>query len=333
MQLLFVNISAWGPLMEEFLASQKSRHYHVIGVAEHHKEQPGVQSLKKVAKHRWGRRLLAAAARRKPGGGPKETEGGVMLLPKAHLRLGTMNAWGAAPGGTRDLQSTGKDWVITPLMLQGTTVLVVSLYLTCSTGVARDNIVKLGSLAECLKKDGRLFVIMGDWNMTPGELMDQGSHWLQLVGGVIKVPEGAAHTCVSGRTIDFLVVSAQLQNAVRVELELALPWKTHSGLRVLLRRRPGQLVYTAVHVPRRLDKLPDRTVDDVAGKADATSASAHSVQVDGRGDSEVNFLKVLSGTPLSPFVEDTAELGDRYAAWSERAEGQLLARKDTGGER
>jgi exonuclease III len=74
---------------------------------------------------------------------------------------------------------------------------------------AKPNLDLLESVAHTLKSLKGCWIIGGDWNCTPAQLLATG--WPAKVGGIIKAP--AAATC-NDSTYDYFVVARELDSAV-----------------------------------------------------------------------------------------------------------------------
>ena len=58
--------------------------------------------------------------------------------------------------------AAGFDWSSMTLLLKGTPVMFVSVYLTCNTGIAGANLQKLSQIGSYVTNAGIPFVIAGD---------------------------------------------------------------------------------------------------------------------------------------------------------------------------
>ena len=86
-------------------------------------------------------------------------------------------------------------------------LLLVSAYFWTGEGLTERNLRLLERAGDVARAFGGLFLIGGDFNMTPEEL-DAMRSWLDRMGVAVVRPEGP--TCHSGRTIDFFLVDRRL---------------------------------------------------------------------------------------------------------------------------
>ena len=122
-----------------------------------------------------------------------------------------------------------------------------SCYLTsCSAGVKdKRNLDTLHHMAGVLDSLKGPCAIGGDWNCTPGELMQTG--WLKMVKGIMVAPE--VNTCNS-RTIDFFVVSEGLRQAAPAAYKIGDGgFYPHSAVRLLLRGKARAAVVRQLKAP------------------------------------------------------------------------------------
>ena len=86
--------------------------------------------------------------------------------------------------------------------MQGTKLVVVSLYLTDGLGLAGLNIQKLSQLAAWLRLVARPWIVFADWNATP----EQVGKWPYISEtGQLLIPVATDITCTrgAGRILDF----------------------------------------------------------------------------------------------------------------------------------
>ena len=114
--------------------------------------------------------------------------------------------------------SCGFRLVVDDLLLKGTLVVLVSVCLTCSTGITGANFQKLSEICSYVTNTGIPFVITKDWNVLPSELLE--SSWPAQIKGEILFPCDVEISCTSGRLIDHavchrsIVIIAKLQSFV-----------------------------------------------------------------------------------------------------------------------
>lgn len=131
-----------------------------------------------------------AAILRKKGRRQIDFARGATLLPKKHLELGLKSI---ESDGAR--QHEGLDWTCAPIRLRWLTVLVVTVYITDGIGITGINLTKLEQLAKLLLEDGRPFIFMANWGVTPQELQEQAADWHVRIRGIIMTPGIQATGC------------------------------------------------------------------------------------------------------------------------------------------
>ena len=112
----------------------------------------------------------------------------------------------------------------------------VSVYLTCNTGIAGTNLQKRPVIGSHVTNSGILFVIAGDWNVPPSELLE--SSWPARINGKILLPCDLEITCTSGRLIDCAVCHRSIVNIAKLQSFVEDLWKTHQALLLTLPRSP-----------------------------------------------------------------------------------------------
>ena len=109
-----------------------------------------------------------------------------------------------------------------------------TVYLNSSQGLSKANLDILQAMALTLNLLSGPWVIGGDWNVTPIQLLHSG--WLSLVKGVVIAP--AVPTC-NDSVYDFFVVSESMLYAVHsVAVVGDAGLEPHSPVRLFLRDRP-----------------------------------------------------------------------------------------------
>ena len=115
-------------------------------------------------------------------------------------------------------------------------VMMISIYLWHSEGLSERNVALLHAAGEAIASFGGPWMMGGDWNMEPEELM-RAQGWLARVGGTIRAPE--APTCRSalgGRVIDYVVLDMRIAGAVQcIFADLAFPASPHTAVVVRMR--------------------------------------------------------------------------------------------------
>ena len=193
--VLFANITQWGPQARNFLLCEDAQRYHALCLAEHHVPQKDLEPLRAdLASLGWRAQLSA----RPTGRSHKGTTGGTAVLTKKHVALDRFPLTSKFGPGV-----SGHDWSCVALQCRGATVLLCSLYLAPGFRLCGENQERFQSVSEFLLADGRPFVLLADWNVTPQELA--ASRWPEIINGTIVCPKDTSFTCTSGpgRLIDF----------------------------------------------------------------------------------------------------------------------------------
>ena len=92
--------------------------------------------------------------------------------------------------------------------------MLVSVYLTCNTGIAGTNLQKLSEIGSHVTNAGIPFVIAGDWNVLPSELLE--SSWPARIEGEILLSCDLEISCTSGRLIDYAVCHKSMVNIAKL---------------------------------------------------------------------------------------------------------------------
>ena len=115
--------------------------------------------------------------------------------------------------------------------------LIITLYLTCNTGVAGVNIDKMMEVESLILQLGIFQLITSDFNMDPSIIAD--TRWLTRIAGAIIIPEGVEATCTNGAgLLDYCISSVQMSETIKVKPALWAPWKTHSAFEILIPKAP-----------------------------------------------------------------------------------------------
>ena len=150
------------------------------------------------------------------------------------------------PFGSIQPGAAGLDWSSMTLLLKGTPVMFVSVYLTCDTGIAGTNLQKLSEIGSYATNAGIPFVIAGDWNVLPSELLESG--WPARFKGEILLPCDLEISCTSGRLIDYAVCHRSIVNIAKIaERSSEGPWKRHQSLLLTLPQITKEVPHTFAH--------------------------------------------------------------------------------------
>ena len=107
--------------------------------------------------------------------------------------------------------------------------LLVTCYITDSQGVGALNLMKLARLGALVHTMNLPYVIVGDFNMTPEELI--ATQWIDQIRGQIVLPHATVSTCSNGgRVIDSAVISPVLARNVDLTVDLDDPFRTPQQL-------------------------------------------------------------------------------------------------------
>ena len=116
---------------------------------------------------------------------------------------------------------------------------------------AKPNLDLLESVAHTLKSLKGCWIIGGDWNCTPAQLLATG--WPAKVGGIIKAP--AAATC-NDSTYDYFVVARELDSAVMgVHVIGDAGLTPHSPSRLIFKGGPRKALVRQVKNPPPLPPI------------------------------------------------------------------------------
>ena len=201
------NITTWGHLAESYITCLD---VECAGALEVHKCRPEAEDIRDRVRKRGWRSNLAEA--RVSGKSERGTQGGALLMARANLDV----AWITEEEAKENQRSAfvGTDWVVGRIKLKGFEFLLVYVYLNCSAGVASENCAKLGQIMKLVKEVGLPFLALGDWNVTPAELID--SEWPRIMAAAVFVPGDEDSTCFSttNRLLDYAVGSREMEQLI-----------------------------------------------------------------------------------------------------------------------
>ena len=268
----FYNITTWGVKSKDYFLD-KEYIGDVAGIGEHHMRGNDCEKMKRDLQQGKWRSCVSEAV--PSGRSERGTSGGTAIISRAHLHLTPFR--GDAESQHR-LGNGGGDWSAIQIRLRGVTILFIALYLTCGAGVSGPNARKLREVMELTIAAGFPFLIMADWNMKPSQL--QESRWLQKIGGQVCLPRGVGHTCSTGSLLDYAVVGNGMQAAL-LDLRpvLAVPWKSHVGLRACVRRAPRAALCRRLIRPKPLfniNNVGGCSACDINGRVNGR-VSCHSI--------------------------------------------------------
>ena len=339
LEVIFLNCSVWGPMVEAFLKTPACQSAGVVGIGEHHAAAPAaLTKIKKYAGRIQRRCFLSAAALPKGKRAPDERAGGTALIPKFPVRLG-----GVRTDRGEEPFAAGADWTAIVVKLKGVDLMMIQLYLTDSVGPKGVNLRKLGQIQKLICDNRRLpFIIFGDFNMTPAEL--QSSGFLRAVGAEVLLPDVEA-SCWTGRLLDFALVRSDFRRAVSQPQRLEeAPFKAHCVFKFEVARAPRALFCWCVCRPSA--RLADNSeakqqaanyraqggkkLEDISSEERA--GSQHQITHEQLEPGEIAWAKTfpveLGDTPLADTEAAAISLGRRFLTWSGSWEKSLAKEAD-----
>ena len=242
------NITMWGPKAEEFLAATCSP---IWVVTETHLVGHRFHDLKaRMLKKGWdlypahatpNTKSNPGAAALELGADPgKATTGGVLVA--ARRWLGTTSLCPSTKDGVPGfVEPVGNNFSFMSWRTAGLTIAIGGIYLEPGLGPQGSNLERLAEVATFLTQIATPFILAGDFNMEPAELM--GTQWAHKIGAQIVRPD-VPFTCSSGegRVLDYFVVSKGLLPALRrITCSDATPWRPHLGLTLSIQARPREV--------------------------------------------------------------------------------------------
>ena len=329
----YYNITEFGPKAKDWLNSEEGKRAKVVGIGEHHKAKKEVAEARNWAQRNGWRSMWSPA--RATGRSEKGTSGGVAILSKKHLHLAGIQGEDHKEGNEG---CKGLDWVAIFIKLKGTTVIYIAAYWTCGIGMTGENITKASQIMAFLMKHNLPFIILADWNMQPDELKSSG--FLRKIGGEVLVPKGVMSTCSSGRMLDYGVVSLRLRPSIEdLDPVLSVPWSSHLGLRLRLRKTPRSTRVRELYVPKTINSIcqkPNETftknveecsINEAIEKGKGQGWQNRAAWKDNRGIEGLQSNS-LSTTVLRGIAEEAQEVGERYAGWSRCLENYYMEKND-----
>ena len=225
------NITMWGPKAEEFLATSLAP---IWVVTETHLVGHRYRDLKaRMLRKGWdlypahatpNTKSTPGAAALELGADPgRATTGGVLVA--ARRWLGTTALCPITKDGVPGfIEPVGNNFSFMSWRTAGLTIAIGGIYLEPSLGPQGCNLERLAEVATSLTQLATPFILAGDFNMEPGELM--GTQWAHKLGAQIVWPD-VPFTCTSGegRVLDYYAVSKRLLPAVhRITCGDVTPW-------------------------------------------------------------------------------------------------------------
>ena len=307
--VVVANIDRFSPATSSFLESSVANGIVGFMFSEMHVKEQGLVKLRsKFALQGFHSSVSAASQSELSQAG---SCGGTATLFRSHLAI-------SHPFGSIQPGAAGSDWSSITLLLKGTPVMFVSVYLTCNTGIAGANLQKLSEICDHVKDAGIPFVIAGDWNVPPSELLESG--WPARIKGEILPPSDLEISCTSGRLIDYAVCHRSVANIVRLHSFVEGPWKTHQALLLTLPRSPRRFLTRSLVVsPMKFPRI-DRNALSASWSDFAHQSKSLSFQ-----PPDISLPSYLDPDPRL-----SQKLALKYKRWSSASERFLLSKCETG---
>ena len=178
----------------DFFLSDEAKQFVGYSLLEMHVLQGEAERIRGKLMDAGFRANISAAE--STGRSEEGTSGGTATITRSHIAVAPMARSTAEQEATLLPLARGTDWTATIVQLKGMPMLIISIYLTCSIGLAGTNLLKLAEVENLISETGITYCLMGDFNCTPEELTESG--WLRRVRGDIVHPEGLVATCNRG---------------------------------------------------------------------------------------------------------------------------------------
>ena len=229
------NITQWRPEIQKWIQAQTD---DVLLLQETHLNSSAtpraVAAVRKAGYEMFGGEAAP---------GRKGTHGGVAVLARSHLQART----------TFHYTEEGCGFSSVSLRIRGISLLLVSLYLKCSTPLhSAPNASILGRLASSLKNHHGHWLVAGDFNVQPYELAAT-SFLSEVKGRLVCLGEA---TTQGGSELDFALTSNGIEGCVSIAIDWSAPHRPHGGIRLEV-RVPG-----TSDKALRLPDFPVREADD-----------------------------------------------------------------------
>ena len=313
--LLAANITKYG---DQFLDFLKCTSYKALLVTETHLPAGKIPAAILALRAMGWRAVFAPAVR--TGRSEAGTAGGALALIRSNY----------ATAECDPDEATGEDWAMVSILFKGMQVDCYSLYLTDGIGFSGANVHKLSQLATAVRARAKPFMIFGDWNMTPGQLLE--TNWPQAIKANLVAPKGAGFTCRVGcRMLDFGAVSRDVEAAMTgCFSEEEVPWGPHTAVGILFHRNPRSIQMRTVIAPPSIDTSVVRAnLKSGILVPEWKSIPRQQVPLEPVGD---EFQSFAASVPLfQGMLGPMRMLGSKFASWGRAAEDWLL--KLSGAER
>ena len=205
------NITQWRPEIQKWIQAQTD---DVLLLQETHLNSSAtpraVAAVRKAGYEMFGGEAAP---------GRKGTHGGVAVLARSHLQART----------TFHYTEEGCGFSSVSLRIRGISLLLVSLYLKCSTPLhSAPNASILGRLASSLKNHHGHWLVAGDFNVQPYELAAT-SFLSEVKGRLVCLGEA---TTQGGSELDFALTSNGIEGCVSIAIDWSAPHRPHGGIRL-----------------------------------------------------------------------------------------------------
>ncbi len=253
----------------------------------------------------WNRRVFASHATL-TGRSEAGSSGGVLIAPTLRTQLAEMES-----GPKSSWKAKGNDWVLVIIRAKGMNYILLTAYLDHSIGPVGPNLLKLKQIVNVLLYFNLMYIIVADWNMLPSRLAS--TEFLRMINGEVKLVEGLDHTCISGRTLDYVVVSKHFAPAIKsVKPVFYSPWRAHVGFLVKVDKAPRSIQIRSILQPCKLVgnfKFKDRML--LPNWQDCKNQNKFVV------DKQIEqSLKNVIGESIS----EAMGMGEKYSNWSRKGE-------------
>ena len=216
---------------------------------------------------------------------------------------------------------------------------MISLYLKDGEGLSPTNLSRLGQVHDLIQSLKVPWIVLGDFNMSPGTL-DQGG-FLDLIGGTVVLADAGAATCTAGKgsLIDFAIVRKDIAESTHLVQDLEAPWSPHVGLMASIhieawREKIWKWDHPK-HLPTGKSSGPHNQSLAEAAPADEIHWSLKAIEWGAQGGARPKGLPSPAGDGPGPGLPDwdslpkseqanSPSLTLRYQTWSSQAERFLL---------
>jgi hypothetical protein len=245
--LYFANYTRWGPQAANYLSSPSLEDIAFSLGVEHHLKQPALDvAARQLGKQGW--RVYSTPAQQ----ASKETgsSAGAWVLAKKNL---TTHGRHCKPGNAWPDSTLQGHFASCIARAANLDFLIGAVYLESGVGTTGgNNPERLEALASHLGTMKIPFILGGDWNATPQEMVA----FATFIKGVIITPGNVEMTCTSGagRMLDYVIVSNSLACQVEVAADLDSPWAPHCGLRIKLQKDVQTNMLHLPHLPLEIPK-------------------------------------------------------------------------------